>query len=159
MTLEAKPVVKNKFWIVEQEGKTIATIQAAPGGVVFVHGAEREKFTNIKLLSAKYNIKVSRAVKKSQTVNKSYEIYDFPTVCKPYNEIYDVAHKLPFFTKISKSKSYFCAGYYAIMVNDTWETQFCPKRITVRRYKYHGPFKTLEQATAKAHQLNSTIIR
>lgn len=158
MTLEAKPVVKNKFWIVEEGGKTIATIQAAPDGVVLVHGSAREKFANIKLLSARYNIKVSKAVKKAQTANKSYEIYDFPTICKPYNEIYDVTHKLPFFTKISKSKSYFCAGYYAVLVNDTWDTQFCPKRITVRRYKYYGPFKTQAEATAKVSQLNSTII-
>ena len=36
MTIEARPVVKNKYWIVEKDGEKIATIQAANDGVVFV---------------------------------------------------------------------------------------------------------------------------
>lgn len=157
MTLQAKPVVKNKFWIVEQEGKTIATIQAAPDGVVLVHGSAREKFANIKLLSARYNIKVGKSTKKPKPASNTHEIYDFPTSCKPHNEIYDVANRLPFFTKIAKSKSYYCAGYYAILINDEWNTQFCPKRITVKRYKYHGPYKSQAEATNKITQLSSII--
>ena len=57
MNAIAKPVVKNKYWIVEEGGIKVGTIQAVDqGGVTYVHGEEREQFTNIKMLSKKYNI-------------------------------------------------------------------------------------------------------
>ena len=55
MTMEAKPVVKNKFWVVEEGGRQVATIQASPDGLVLVKGHQREKFVNFKLLKDKYN--------------------------------------------------------------------------------------------------------
>ena len=61
----AKPVVKDKFWIVEQYGAKIATIQAVDenGGYVYVHDNEREHFPSIKLISKKYNIQFVKAEK------------------------------------------------------------------------------------------------
>lgn len=145
MTLEAKPVIKNKFWIVEEEGQQVATIQAAPDGVVLVRDNQREKFPNIKLLSNRYNIHVGSAPRGAKTVKNNYNIYGFPTGSKPYNELYDVRRRLPFFTKTAKSKSFYCAGYYAVKINDEWSEQFCPKSILIRRYSYLGPFKTSEE--------------
>lgn len=155
MTLEAKPVVKNKFWIVEQAGEKVATIQAAPDGVVLVKGQKREKFVSLKLLKDKYNIHVGRAPKAEKKAVNTYEIYSFPTDCRPYNELYDVRRRLPFYTKSSKSKSVFCAGYYAIQLNGEWDEHFCPKAITVNRYPYHGPYATPAQAQAKLRELKS----
>ena len=58
----ARPVVKNKFWIVEEGGNKIATIQAIDeGGVAYVHDEQREVFPSIKLLSKKYNINFVKA--------------------------------------------------------------------------------------------------
>jgi hypothetical protein len=55
--LIAKPVIKNKFWIVESEGTKVATIQAVEdGGFVYVHDEERQRFPTIKLLTKEYNI-------------------------------------------------------------------------------------------------------
>lgn len=153
MDLEAKPVVKNKFWIVEREGQKVATIQATPNGVVFVDGQRREQFVNIKLLSAKYNIKVARGSAGTKTAVKSYEIYGFPTNSKPYNQVYDVRKRLPYFTKNSKSKSYYCAGFYAIKFNDEWGTHFCPKSITVNRYPHFGPYRSQTEADIKVREV------
>jgi hypothetical protein len=155
MMLEARPIIKNKFWIVEEEGKKVATIQAAPDGVVLVQGAAREKFVNFKLLSSKYNIKPGKAVKTTKPATKGYNIYDFPTDCKPFNELYDVRRKLPFYTKTAKSKSFFCAGYYAININGQWQDHFCPKTITVNRYEYYGPYKNEADMYTKIVELNS----
>ena len=45
----AKPVVKNKFWVVENHGQKIATIQARDdGGFVYVHDELREFFPSVK---------------------------------------------------------------------------------------------------------------
>ena len=145
MTLEAKPVIKNKFWIVENEGQQIGTIQAAPDGVVLVRDNFREKFPNIKLLSNRYNIHVGKAPQGNKIVKNEYNIYGFPTGTRPHNELYDVRRRLPFFTKNAKSKSYYCAGYYAVLINDQWIEHFCPKSIVIRRYPYQGPFKTKDE--------------
>lgn len=145
MTLEAKPVIKNKFWIVEEEGQKVATIQATPEGVVLVKDSGRESFPNIKLLSAKYNIHVGKAAKNARSGPSGHDIYGYPTNSKPFNELYDVRRKLPFYTKTVKSKSYFCAGYYAVKINDQWTEHFCPKSITVGRYQFRGPYKTIAE--------------
>ena len=150
--MEAKSVIKNKFWIVEDKGQKIATIQAVPDGVVLVKDSKREKFVNFKLLSSKYNIQICKPIK---TTNSEHNVHGFPTNCKPYNVVYDVRRKLPFFSKTSKSKSFFCAGYYAICINDQWNSYFCPKSITVSRYKYFGPYITKAEAENKINYLNN----
>ena len=59
----ARPVVKNKMWIVEAAGEKVATILAVEesGGFVYVHDNKREMFPSIKLLSKKYNIEFVKA--------------------------------------------------------------------------------------------------
>lgn len=155
MILEAKPVIKNKFWVVEQAGQQVATIQATSEGVVLVKGSEREKFVNFKLLSAKYNIHVGRATRTARPMISQHDIYGYPADCRPYNELYDVRRRLPFYTKSAKSKSYYCAGYYAVMLNDQWVEQFCPKSITISRYSFHGPYRTSSEAARKITSLQA----
>lgn len=137
---EAKTIVKNKFWIVEEDGKKIGTIQQAPDGVVLVQGEQRKKFPTFKILSSKTNIHLvrnSRASKKNKN-----EVYEFPCDSLPYNPIYDLKLKLPLYTKEKDSKSHYCAGHYLVEINDQLIEYFCPKKIILIRNKFHGPFKT-----------------
>lgn len=151
--MEAKTIVKNKFWIVEDEGKKIGTIQAAPDGIVLVKDFKREKFVDFKLLRDQYNIKISKATKIPKSLAHNHDIYGLPTNSKPYNVTYDVRKRIPFFTKSNKSKSFYCAGYYVVHINKQWAVQFCPKNITISRYKYHGPYKTVDEAKNKLDYL------
>ena len=140
----AKPVVKDKFWVVEDHGTRVATIQATvDGGFVYVHDDEREHIPSLKLLKQKYNIKFGAASKppKEETVT----VYGYPITGRSYNQVYDVQKKLPVYSKTPKSRSMFCAGYYLVKINQAWIENFCPKSITLNRYSYLGPFKT-EQA-------------
>ena len=150
----AKPVVKDKFWIVEQYGSKVATIQAIDedGGYAYVHDNQREIFPSIKLLSKKYNIVFAKADKASKSIEN--DIYGFPTSGKPHNALFDLQRYLPIYTKDRKSKSYFSAGYYAVKLNNTWARQFCPKLITLNRYEYCGPFSTLEAAQKEVNERN-----
>lgn len=149
----AKPVVKNKFWIVEEDGHKIATIQAIDeGGVVYVHDDERETFPSIKLLTKKYNIEFVKAEKTTKA--ETHEVYGYPCSNRPHNEIYDVQRKLPIYTKSSKSKSFFCAGYYAVRFSNTWVKAYCPKLITLNRYDYVGPFRSQEDQQAELRRRN-----
>lgn len=138
----AKSVIKNKYWIVEDNGRKIATIQATEqGGFVYVHDNEREQFSTIKVLSKKYNITFDTAKFKAAKED-THHCYGYPTSSLPYNQIYDVQRKLPIYTKSEKSRSLYCAGYYAIKYGGGYITEYCPKNITTSRYTYAGPFKT-----------------
>jgi hypothetical protein len=137
----AKPVIKNKFWVVEDHGQKIATIQAREGGgFVYVYDNQREYFHSTKQLTKQLNIKFSSLVTKPPKDNNY--VYGFPIKGKAYNEVFDVIRKLPIYSKNSKSKSLYCAGYYYICLNDIWTLSFCPKNITLNRYKFYGPYKS-----------------
>ncbi len=142
--LIAKPVIKNKFWVVEESGNKIATIQARDdGGYAYVHDEQREYFPSVKNLKQKYNIKFGSLERQRKESTKT--VYGYPVTGKAYNQVWDVQRKLPIYSKTLKSKSLFCAGYYLIKLNGTWTENFCPKNITLSRYQYVGPFKTKEE--------------
>ena len=154
MTLEAKTVLKNKFWIVEQQGEKIATIQAVEdGGFVYASSNERKRYPTIKLLSKERNVVFEEPAKKSKTIVE-HEVHGYPTNCKPWNVLYDVKHHFPIYTKTSKSKSYYCAGHYIIRFNNGWVKSYCPKFITLNRYDYQGPFKTKEEMQERLRTAN-----
>lgn len=141
--IEAKPVVRNKYWIVERDGEKIGTIQAANDGVVLVQEDRRLKYPSIKVLGTAHNIRFVRGQKKQTTAVAS--VYDYPCRTVPYNAIYDVRHRLPLYTTTAKSKSYYCAGFYAVCINDQWIAEFSPKKIILVRNRYIGPYRTKQE--------------
>jgi len=141
--LIARPVIKNKYWIVESDGNKVGTIQAVEkGGFVYVHEQSRVQYASIKLLSKAHNVVFDSVVKKEKLISESHEVYGHPVSNKPWNLLWDVKHQFPIYTKTSKSKSYYCAGYYIIKFNNGWVKSYCPKFITLNRYDFQGPFKT-----------------
>ena len=144
MTLLAKSIVKNKCWIVEQDGSKVASILTSPTGVTLVHKGKRERFSSLKLLSERYNIVVDKS-KPQKIITESNDVHGYPCEHKAHNILWDVKHKLPIFTKGNKSKSFFCAGYYIVKFNNGWVKAYCPKLITLNRYPYNGPYKTKEE--------------
>lgn len=149
--LVARPILKNKFWIVESEGSQIATIQAIEqGGFVYVQNERRKKFNTIKVLSKTYNLKFDKAAsKKNKDSKPNALIYDFPITGRAYQIMWDLKHKFPVYAKSSKSRSFFCAGYYIVNLNNVWTKVFCPKLITLNRYEFFGPYKTKEEMESK----------
>lgn len=155
--LLAKSIIKNKFWIVEDQGANkIATIQAVDDGTyVFVEPKkERKRYPSIKLLTKAHNIAFDKTKKIKDNTVEEHEIYGLPVTQKAYNIYWDVVHKFPVFTKNNKSKSYYCAGYYIIKFNNGWVKSFCPKLITLNRYEYHGPYKTKLEMQAQLRLAN-----
>ena len=149
MVLTAKPVIQNKFWIIEMGGEKVATLQAGPDGLVLCNKASRETFATIKNLTDKYKIvfdrgELAKAKDKAKVTLKLKDItvHNFPCNLTPFNIVYDVKRKLPLFTKSEKSKSFYCAGFYVIKFENGWVRSFCPKSITLERYPFKGPFMT-----------------
>lgn len=148
----AKSVIKNKFWVVEDGGEKVATIQATEdGGCVYVHNEKREHFPSVTLLKKKYNIRfTSSNIKNNSNTNL---VYGYPVIGKVYNPVYDVQRKFAVFTKTLKSRSLFCAGYFIIKTDNEWIGTFCPKNLTLNRYNYIGPFKTPAEMTRKLKEM------
>ena len=142
----ATPIVKDKFWVVEQSGNKIGTIQAVEeGGFVYVYDQHREKFPSIKAIKDRYNITVTtkkkEIVKPKKEISEN-EIYGYPTEHTPHSSVYNLKKKLPIYSRTPKSKSYHCAGYYLIKYNNVWVKEFCPKLILLNRHDFLGPWAT-----------------
>ena len=156
MTLLAKAVVKNKCWVVEDHGRQIATILSTPNGVTLVQDGQREKFASFKLLSDRYNIVLDKTKPVKRVPQETHDVYGFPCDYQANNILWDVQHRLPIFTKGTKSKSFFSAGYYIVQFNNGWVKSYCPKLITLNRYPFKGPYKTKEEMQAQLRLANST---
>ena len=144
MSLLAKQIVKNKCWIVEDDGAKVGAIIDNGHGVTLLQNKGRERFSSIKNLSDRHNIIVDKT-KPVKVVKESHDVYGYPCDYNAQNILWDVPKKLPVFTKGNKSKSFFCAGYYIVQFNNGWVKSYCPKLITLNRYPYQGPYKTQEE--------------
>jgi hypothetical protein len=142
--LHAKPIINDKFWIVEQNGSKVATLRKDEDNR-FVMSNE----TGIKIYNTKESLTrqfgkdffVVSIVKEANDAQPN-EVHGFTTSTSPHNAMFDVQRKLPLFTKSSDSKSLYCAGYYVIRFDKGWVKSHCPKLITLQRYDYRGPFRT-----------------
>jgi hypothetical protein len=146
MEFVAKPVLEDKFWILEDNGQKVGTIRSNENGVVLTVGKENHSFKRLEELKQK--MKVSFTGK--ELVNKEKEEYDvhgYPCKTKPFNGLYDLKRKLPLYTKTEDSQSFFTAGYYCIEFENGWVPAYCPKLITLGRNNYLGPFKTKLEMT------------
>jgi hypothetical protein len=144
MTLKAKPVLKDKFWIIENDEQRIGTMSWNDDRYMFSNKVETCFFDSKQDMKQRFGADIvwtDLSVPKEVT-QQDFIVYGFPTSVSPYNTMYDVKRKLPLFTKSDKSKSAYCAGYYIIEFEKGWVKSFCPKLITIERYNFKGPFKS-----------------
>jgi hypothetical protein len=142
--IHAKPIVDEKFWILEQDGEKIGTLHKKENNKFFLSSKMGESWFNKKeeLTKAFGRNFFDTKIKTKISHEEVRDVYGFPTSCYPHNPMFNVQEKLPLFTKGQESKSLYCAGYYIIRFNKGWVKSFCPKLITVERYENRGPFKT-----------------
>jgi hypothetical protein len=141
MTINAKEIVKDKFWIVEDNGVRVGTLSISEDQFMLSGTKGTRFFKTTRQLQKSFETNINWT--KLDIVESSIkEVHGYPTSCEPFNNMYDVKRKLPLFTKSKKSKSLYCAGYYIIRFDKGWVKSFCPKLITVERYEFRGPFKT-----------------
>jgi hypothetical protein len=142
--LHAKPIIDNKFWIVEKNGEKFATLRKSDDDRFVMSNESGIKiYDNKKSLTDQFgkNFFVVKIIKEADD-SQPDEIHGFPSSTTPHNSMFDVKRKFPLFTKSEDSKSLYCAGYYVIRFDKGWVKSFCPKLITLQRYEYKGPFKT-----------------
>ncbi len=151
MTLVAKPVINNQYWVVTDGSKKVGNVIADGSGfdvkldgklIHYRNTDDITKFTKIRFQTLKTN------KTKAQVPYPEY-----PTTSKIYNSIFDIKRKLHLFTKNKKSKCYHVAGWFVLKQNNLNIVIFCPKYIFIQRYEYLGPYKTENEA----NQLINTI--
>ena len=114
MTIKANTVLKNKFWIVEDDGKKVGTLSYNDERYLYSCNNETCFFDDQRQISKKLGtIHWDDEVPKTITASEKV-VHNYPTSVTPYNTMYDVKRKLPLFTKSAKSNSLYCAGYYII---------------------------------------------
>jgi len=142
--LHAKPIIDEKFWIVEgNNGIRFATLRKDDDNRFILSNQQGMKIFNTKESLKKefgkdFFVKIVKEADHAQPL----EVHGFASSSIPHNAMFDVQRKLPLFTKSAVSKSLYCAGYYVIKFDKGWVKSFCPKLITLQRYPFKGPFKT-----------------
>jgi hypothetical protein len=142
--IHAKPIIDNKFWIVEQDGEKFATLRKDEEDRFVLSNELGVKIFNTKeSLTTQFgeDFFVAKIVKEAEDAAPN-EVHGYGTSSAPHNPMFDIKRKLPLFTKSEDSKSLYCAGFYIIRFEKGWVKSFCPKLITLQRYEYQGPFKT-----------------
>jgi|SRR5210317_1685334 hypothetical protein len=147
----AKPILENRFWILESDGEKVGTIcrqedrrymYSCPDGTRIFDNQQQLQ----KNFSGEWMWGSTVSAPKEE--NEDNSVYDYPSKFKPYNMVFDVKRKLPLFNKSKKSKSLYCAGYYIIQFEKGWVRSYCPKLLTLDNYAFKGPFRTsLEMKT------------
>jgi len=141
--IQAKPIIDDKFWIVEEQGTRVGTLRKNEDKFILSNEQGIKVYANKKSITNEFgkDFFVAKILKEADNALPN-EVHGFSSSTKPHNAMYDIQKKLPLFTKSSDSKSLYCAGYYVIRFEKGWVKSFCPKLITLQRYEYKGPFKT-----------------
>lgn len=145
MTIVAKPVIDKQFWILQDNNVKIGNIEACANGYQVRINNQVEQFKTIRMLQKTVKIEFENAHKIIRPADGN-QVHGYPTAGRPYNGIWNVPSKLPLYTKTSKSKSWYAAGWYQVRSGRQWEIVQDPKLILLQRYSYHGPFYTKEAA-------------
>jgi len=147
--INAKTLVKDRFWIMEEDGEKIGTLQKEKNnGWIFLSKRDkREEFETETALLDRFGASLFNNPTNETDVlvldePTEYDVHGYPVNQKPYNPMFDVQKQLPIYTKTPKSKSLFCAGYYIICFEKGWRKAYCPKVITLQRYPHKGPMKS-----------------
>lgn len=144
----AKPVVPDRYWILQHNDRKVGNIEAEAGGYRVRINDRVETFEALPTIKKKIGIDFapgSHSTKKDHTDNT---VYGYSTTSRPYNAVYDVKHQVPLWTHEPRSRSWYTAGWYRIKQGRSWTVMHCPKLIVIQRYAYQGPFHTREQALA-----------
>jgi hypothetical protein len=141
----AKPVVKDKFWILKQDDTKVGNIEATNDEYTIRINNLVTRVKNISVIrhDPEFAFDSPNVIKKTTSIDS---VHGYATGCRAYNGVWDVRRRIPLFTKSNKSKSWYAAGWYLIKQRRQWESVRNPKLITLQRYQYQGPFHTQQQA-------------
>lgn len=157
MTIKAKTILKNKYWIIEDNDVRIGTLSFNNDQYIFTNKSEVCVFNTENDLTNRFGVTVNWKLPEENQIDKkeNFDINGYPIGVQPYKCMFDIKRKISLFSKSEKSDSLYCAGYFILKFPKGWTKAFCPKLVTIEQYEYKGPFKTLiemKQALAQANK-------
>jgi hypothetical protein len=112
MTIVAKPVIDKQYWILKQNNQKVGVIEAVADGFDVKIKDNISRYKTIKMAGRSANIEFEPAQKPKKEVTN--QVHGYEVSGKIYNPLWDVKHRLPLFTRDTKSKSWFAAGWYRV---------------------------------------------
>jgi hypothetical protein len=152
MTLIAKPVVDRKYWILQEGNQKVGNVEAYDGGYQVKINNQTQQYKTIKMVEQRVQVHFEPPLK-TKVKPVTNLVHGYPVAGRVYNPMWDVPKKLPIYTKTTKSKSWFAAGWYRVKKGRNWTVVQGPKLILLQRYPYAGPFYTEE--TANEHSFTT----
>jgi hypothetical protein len=146
MKLIAKPVIDKKFWILQDGDQKVGNVEACAGGYQVKINNQIAQFKTIRLAARQINIEFEHAPKRTRHSPAVDHVHGYPVSGRVYDPMWDVRQQLPVYTKTTKSKSWFAAGWYNVRRGRQWRSVLAPKLILLQRYPYQGPFYTQQDA-------------
>lgn len=152
----AKPVIDKQFWILQENDRKIGNVEACAGGYQVKINNQIAQFKTIRMVERHVNVKFQSVpnIKKNKTTNNT--VHGYSAAGRVYNPIWDVKMKAPIYTRTSKSKSWYAAGWYWVKKGRAWTLVQDPKLIVIQRYPYQGPYH--DQTQAEVHHDTSRTI-
>ena len=147
MTLIAKPVIDRKYWILQENNQKVGNVEACDGGYQVRINNQVAQFKTIRMVEQRVHVQFEPGVKVAKSRPETNLVHGYPVAGRVYNPMWDVPKKLPIYTKTTKSKSWFAAGWYQVKKGRNWTIVQGPKLILLQRYPYAGPFHTKETAS------------
>lgn len=142
----AKPVIPKQFWILKKDDQKIGNIQALEHGYQVTMFNQVINYKTMPALRRQVGIEFAQPERASKAA--ADQVHGFDTGCRAHNGMWNVQMRVPLFTKQTKSKSWFAAGWYRVRQGRHWKIVQNPKLIVLERYAYQGPYHTQEQAAA-----------
>ena len=143
MLLKAKSIIKDSFWILENNDLKVGTMRKGTDRWQVLLEQNKQEFKNysdvINFLGTD-PIKISKKKELEEPVSGKFDVNGYPTEVKPYN--IEMTSHLPTYTKTSKSQVRHCAGYYCVEFTKGWVPSFNPKLPTLieNAVSFTGPY-------------------
>ena len=116
MTINAKPVLKDKFWIIEEDNQRVGTLSWNDDRYIFSSSIETCFFDDTKQMKKKFGsdvVFVNNTNIIEAQIPKENNIHGFPTSVPPHNSMYDVKRKLPLFTKLASHSGHLNGFFFS----------------------------------------------
>jgi hypothetical protein len=133
----AKSVIKDKFWILEENAKRVGMMNFKDNN--YTINLKRKDLIaksedDLKTMGIEFVIR-------DLTHGGHLEVMGYPT---DQEEVFNVKEidGFPTFTKKALSKSTHVSGWYGLRFKNGWCTSLCPRLSTVKTNTFVGPFKT-----------------
>jgi hypothetical protein len=145
MTIQAKPIVPDQFWILTDSNGKVGNIQSHGQGFrVRIHDKTIET-DSIDSIKDRISVRFERPEIRDREL-PDRTAHGYPTSATPHNVTWDVRRQAPIWTKSEASRSWHAAGWYRVRLYNQWRLMFCPKVILLDRYENRGPFFSAEEA-------------